>query len=95
MRKTKRDGSWSLLWNEGARPARAPEVTHGFTRGRASGKGMLLPAAVPRTVLRVNEEALVQMEKARPICILNRRLGPLDQWGGLWATGDRKRLVAA
>lgn len=56
---------------------------------------MLLPAAVPRTVLRVNEEALVQMEKARPICILNRRLGPPDQWGGLWAAGDRKRLVAA
>lgn len=55
MRKTKRDGSWNLLWNEGVRPARASEVTHGFTKGQAPGKGMALPASVPRTVLRVNE----------------------------------------
>lgn len=74
-RKTKRDGSWNPLWNEGVRPTTASEVSHGFIRGESPREGNCL-VQCPETVLLVNKWVLVQMEKTMLILILNRELGP-------------------
>lgn len=48
MGKTKRGGLWNPLWNEGVRPTRASEVSHGFTKGTGPVKGTVLSGTMPR-----------------------------------------------
>lgn len=48
MGKTKRGGLWHPLWNEGVRPIRASEVSHGFTKGIGPVKGTVLTGTMPR-----------------------------------------------
>lgn len=48
MRKTKGNRSWNPLWNEGVRPTRVSEVSHGFTEGTGLRKEFVLPVTMPR-----------------------------------------------